>query len=89
MSSARNAAWAGLLAEQGRAVAPAPPPVRAPLARARDECRQARNGIAASLAAAERSALAGPVREWLSCVDELLAAAERLYAHAAVVAESY
>jgi len=88
VSSARSAAWAGLLAEQERAPTPAPPPARAPLARARAECRQARDGVAASLAAAERSALAGPVREWLSCVDDLLAAAERLYAHAAVVAES-
>jgi hypothetical protein len=87
--SARSAAWAGLLAEQSRAPAAAPSvlPARAPLARAREEYRQVREGVAASLAAAERSPMAGPVREWLSCVDELLAVAERLYAHAVVVAE--
>jgi hypothetical protein len=79
MPTVRSAAWAGLLAEQ-REVAPRP--VETGLSRARADCRLARAEIAASLAAADdRRPVPVYLREWLTCVDELLAAAEELHAH--------
>ena len=78
-STARSSAWAGLLAEQREVV---PRPVETGLSRARADCRLARAGIAASLAAADdRRPVPARLREWLTCVDELLAAAENLHAH--------
>ncbi|HEY3111479.1 MAG TPA: hypothetical protein VGL23_22170 [Chloroflexota bacterium] len=78
-STARSSAWAGLLAEQPEI---APRPVETGLSRARADCRLARAGIAASLAGGDDGRpVPVRLREWLTCVDELLATAERLHAH--------
>jgi hypothetical protein len=78
----RSSAWAGLLAEQRVEPPPTAPPVRPSLARAGSDCRTARAGIASSFAAADRARPAPAwVREWVSCLDELLALAEKIHAH--------
>ena len=76
----RSSAWASLLQEQ-RVEAPAAA-VREGLARAREECRSARAEMAATFAAADRARPTPTwLREWVTCLDDLLALAERLHAH--------
>jgi hypothetical protein len=75
----RSSAWAELLREQQD---PSPSPVESGLTRAIAECRLARVGIAASFAEADRDKPAPTwLREWVSCLDDLLAVTERLHAH--------
>jgi hypothetical protein len=78
-TAARSSAWAGLFEEQ---VTVAETPSGGDPARSPGPCSAARAEMAASFAAAD---LADPapawLREWVGCVDDILALAERLHAH--------
>jgi hypothetical protein len=74
----RNAAWADLLRE--RDARPTSPETGC--TRGVEACRLARAGIAASFAEADRGRPAPAwLREWVGCLDDLLAVTERLHAH--------
>ena len=83
----RNSAWASLLKQQVVAPArPAPVPPstldRRPdlMERSRSDCQGARQRMAAAVARADTGSTQGSsLREWVSCLDAILAVAEQLH----------
>lgn len=77
----RAVAWAKFLEEEAFAELE-PTTVRAPIARALDDCRQARSSLTMALGAIDRATREGwphngIAREWVACLDQILAIADR------------